>query len=213
MKKSRATTAKKRLLASGLVGLSVAAIAIFFKQWKFAPIGAWDSASIAYLVSVWISVWPMNAEQTKSHSKREDPGRTTADILLIVSSIASLIAVGFLITQATSSSGLLKFFEVSLGLLSVVISWAVVHTNYTLKYAVLYYGDTEGGIDFNEKAPPQYQDFAYLAFTLGMTFQVSDTDIQTKKIRSTVFKHTLLAYLFGTIIIATTINTVASLAK
>jgi uncharacterized membrane protein len=77
----------------------------------------------------------------------------------------------------------------------------------------LYYGQPEGGINFNEQASPDYKDFAYLAFTLGMTFQVSDTDLQTKTIRGTALRQSLLAYLFGTVIIATTINTLASLSK
>ena len=177
MTKSRSATAKTRLIASSLVGATVAVIVSLMHQWRFAPIGAWDSAAAIYLIWVWYDIWPMGSEQTKSHAKRENPGRTLAEVVLVASSVASLVAVGFLITQATNSSGPLTAFEIALGMLSVILSWAVVHTNYTLKYAKLFYGSPEGGIDFNEKAPPRYQDFAYLAFTLGMTFQVSDTNI------------------------------------
>lgn len=206
-------SAKKRLIVAGLVGLFAAILVTVIGSWKFAPICAWDTAAIIYVIWVWYDVWPMDAVNTKSHAKSENPGRTTADILLIFASLASLIAVGFLITETSNSTGLTKAIYVALGMMSVVVSWAVVHTNYALKYARLFYGDPEGGINFNEKNPPQYKDFAYLAFTLGMTFQVSDTDLQTKEIRATALKHALLSYLFGTIIIATTINTIASLAK
>jgi uncharacterized membrane protein len=82
-----------------------------------------------------------------------------------------------------------------------------------LRYARLYYTGPDGGIDFNEDGRPQYSDFAYLAFTIGMTFQASDTDLTTKEIRATALPHALLAYLFGAIIIATTINLLAGLAK
>jgi uncharacterized membrane protein len=99
-----------------------------------------------------------------------------------------------------------------LGVISVVLAWVMVHTVFTLRYAHLYYSGN-GGIDFNEKDDPDYRDFAYLAFTIGMTYQVSDTDLQTKAIRRTALKQGLMSYLFGTTIIAMTINIVAGLAN
>jgi uncharacterized membrane protein len=97
--------------------------------------------------------------------------------------------------------------------LSVVISWLVVHTLFTLRYALVYYTGNERGVDFNQTAPPRYTDFAYLAFTVGMTFQVSDTTLTTHAIRSTALRHALLSYLFGSLILAATVNLVASLAS
>ncbi len=213
IKSPQTASAKTRLIVAISAGIIVAFLVSLFGSWRFAPIGAWDTAAVIYVVWVWFNIWPMEASETKSLAKREDPGRAVADVLLIVASTASLIAVGFLVTEASSSTGLIKVLDIALGMVSVVVSWAVVHTNYTLKYARLFYGDPEGGINFNENSLPQYKDFAYLAFTLGMTFQVSDTALQTKEIRTTALKHALLSYLFGTIIIATTINTIASLAK
>jgi uncharacterized membrane protein len=68
-----------------------------------------------------------------------------------------------------------------------------------------------GGIAFNEKDPPDYVDFAYVALTIGLTFQVSDTDLSSKQMRRTALRHALLSYLFGAVIVALTINVVASL--
>lgn len=92
-----------------------------------------------------------------------------------------------------------------------MLSWAVVHTTFVLRYTRLYYTGQDGGVDFNQPEPPAYLDFAYRAFTIGMTFQVSDTTIQAGAIRRTVLRHALLSYLFGTVIIATSINLVAGL--
>jgi len=78
---------------------------------------------------------------------------------------------------------------------------------------LLYYSDNTGGINFNQEARPSYPDFAYLAFTIGMTFQVSDTALQIPRVRATALRHSLLAYLFGAIILASTINLVAGLAS
>src|SRR5215210_5268718 len=100
-----------------------------------------------------------------------------------------------------------------LGIVSVVLAWGMVHTVFTLRYARLYYGRPKGGIEFNQDEPPRYSDFAYLAFTVGMTFQVSDTNLKTEQIRATVLRQGLLSYMFGTVIIATTINLIAGLTK
>jgi uncharacterized membrane protein len=94
-----------------------------------------------------------------------------------------------------------------------VLSWAVVHTVYALRYADLYYGGPPGGIEFNQQELPSYADFAYLAFTVGMTYQVSDTALRTGPIRHTALRHALLSYLFGAVIIAVAINLVANLLR
>ena len=88
----------------------------------------------------------------------------------------------------------------------------LLHTLFTLRYARIYYTQ-KGGIDFNQTDPPRYSDFAYFSFTLGMTFQVSDTDITTATIRATVLRHALLSFVFGSVILATTINLVAGLSS
>jgi len=101
----------------------------------------------------------------------------------------------------------------ALSLASVALAWATVHTLFTTRYARLYYTGPDGGIDFNEADPPRYADFAYVAFTIGMTFQVSDTDLRTDEIRRTALRHALLSYVFGVVVIATTINLVAGLGR
>jgi uncharacterized membrane protein len=106
-----------------------------------------------------------------------------------------------------------KVAEAALSFGSVALAWSVVHTVFTVRYAWLYYTGSNGGVDFNENDSPQYSDFAYLAFSIGMTYQVSDTDLVTKQIRATALRHALLSYLFGVVIIATTINLVAGLSK
>jgi uncharacterized membrane protein len=191
-------------------GLIVFAGVLSMHARRFAPLAGWDTLAVVYVVSVFIDLRRSDAAATKAHAVRENPGRAATDILLLCGSVASLIGVGLLMTQA-ASSGVDRALAIGLGLFSVVVSWTLVHTAFVLRYARLYYGKPEGGISFNQDTPPRYSDFAYLAFTLGMTFQVSDTNISSAAIRSTVLRHCLLSYLFGTVIIATTINTIASL--
>ena len=98
-------------------------------------------------------------------------------------------------------------------MVSVVLSWAMVHTMFMLRYARLYYASTEECIDFSGPDRPTYGDFAYFAFTVGMTYQVSDTTVSGSAIRRTVLRHSLLAYLFGTGIVAGAVGLVTSLGS
>jgi uncharacterized membrane protein len=101
----------------------------------------------------------------------------------------------------------------TLAVASVVVSWTVVQTVFTSRYARLHYAEPEGRINFNQEPPPRHSDFAYLAVTIGMTFQVSDTDLHTAEIRATALRHALLSYLLGAVILATTINLVSGLLR
>jgi uncharacterized membrane protein len=96
---------------------------------------------------------------------------------------------------------------------AIVAAWACVHTVFTLRYARLYYADPVGGIDFHDDYPPDYIDLAYVALTIGMTFQVSDTDLTARSIRRAAVRHALLSYVFGAVIVAVTINIVGTLAS
>ena len=98
-----------------------------------------------------------------------------------------------------------------LAVASVALSWFTVHILFMLRYAQLYYTGPDGGVNFNQDAPPRYLDFAYLAFTIGMTFQVSDTDLEKSAIRAAALRHALLSYLFGAVILAATVNLIAQL--
>lgn len=129
-----------------------------------------------------------------------------ADVLLLSAAVASLIAVALVLMCAGHTQGATELLRIGLGLVSVVVSWILVHTIFTLRYAHLYYIGEDGGVDFNQAEPPAYVDFGYLAFTIGMTFQVSDTPLQSRAFRRTALRHALLSYLFGTGILATTIK-------
>ncbi len=141
----------------------------------------------------------------------EDPSRRVAEGIVLFAGVALLAAVGLVLIKAGQSHGGTKAYLIAIGILSVVLSWATVHTVFTLRYARSHYQTPEGGVDFNEKDPPAYLDFAYLAFTIGMTFQVSDTDLTTKPIRRIALSHALMSYLFGAVIVVLAINIVASL--
>jgi uncharacterized membrane protein len=205
-------SAKSRVLVVAAVGAGVAGLAGAFGPWALAPLLGWDAAALTYVAWMLATVWHMDAERTARQAVAEDPGRAATDVLLLTSSVASLLAVGMVIVRSGNSSGAAESLQAGLSLVGVVLSWSVVHTVFMLRYASLYYGGPDGGVDFNQDDPPRYTDFAYLAFTIGMTFQVSDTELTTTGLRATALRHALLSYLFGAVILAATINLIAGLA-
>ncbi|MFP5347146.1 MAG: DUF1345 domain-containing protein [Actinomycetes bacterium] len=194
-------------LAAGVL----AAVAL----WWLAPtelsvLVGWDVACLVFLGSVWPVIRPFDGAATAQHAQHEDPTKAFAHLLLLGAAVGSLVAVGFVLVRAGHSTGTARALLIGLSVASVAVSWCVVHTVFTLRYADLYYRGSEG-VEFNQDAPPSYLDFAYLAFTVGMTFQVSDTSIKDSEIRRAVLAQALLSYLFGTGILATAINLVAGL--
>ena len=199
---------------AALIGIIIAAGVTLMQTWTTGVLLGWMAAAVAFLVWTWITIWPMDPAGTARHAVREDPGRAAADVVVLVAAVASLGAVAsFLLAAGSGSDQTGTAVQAALCLGSVALAWGTVHTIFTTRYARLYYTGPDGGIDYNEDDAPQYSDFAYLAFTIGMTFQVSDTALTTKQIRATALRHALLSYLFGAVVLATTINLVAGLAK
>jgi uncharacterized membrane protein len=207
-----AMTAGQRAAIAFVLGFVGAAIIGFFAPWQVTVVSGWDITAIVVLVLVWTTIRTLDATETAAHATREDDSRVAAGLLLLGAAVASLGATAFDLIKAREATGVDKVVFTATAVLTITVSWAIVHTVYTLRYAHEYYIEPVGGIGFKpENEPPCYRDFAYVAFTVGMTFQVSDTEIQRREIRRSVLSHALLAYLFGAIILAVTINVVASL--
>ncbi len=171
----------------------------------------WSAGAVILIGWIWLSVRRLNAVQTKSHANREDTSAPLTELIVLASGVALLAAVGLVLVRAAHATGADKAFLIALGVLSVALTWGLVHTVFTLRYARTYYRAPVGGIDFNEDDAPTYLDFAYLALTIGMTFQVSDTNLTTKTIRRVALGHALLSYLYGAVIVALVINVVSTL--
>jgi uncharacterized membrane protein len=186
-------------------------VASQFTLWQAATLIGWDIAALGLMAWIWLAVSTLNADQTRSHANGEDPSIRLSELIVLACGVALLAAVGLVLFQAGHAVGGSKAYLIALGVVSVTMTWFLVHTIFTLRYARTYYASPIGGIDFNEGDPPTYLDFAYLAMTIGMTFQVSDTNLTTKAIRRTALAHALLSYLFGAVVIALVINVVSSL--
>lgn len=174
-------------------------------------LAGWAVFAAVQVVWILVVVWPMDAAQTQSHARGEDPGRPIARFVAVVGSLASLGAVVVVLLQKSGTSRGESFVLAAVAVLSVAASWALIQVDYMLRLAAAYYSDPAGGIDFNQPEEPMYTDFAYVSFGLGVAYQVSDTNITSNRIRRLIIGQTLLAYLFGAVILATVINLVAGL--
>lgn len=201
-----------RVAVAGAAGVATGIGTSFPLSWQFGLLLGWMVMAAIFVAWAWLTVWPLDQRETAARALREDPGRAASDLIVLVAAVGSLGAVALLLLGGSSSGGT-KDVQAAMSLVGVGLAWAAVHTMFTTRYARLYYSADTKAVDFNEDEPPCYRDFGYLAFTIGMTFQVSDTPLQTKEIRATALRHALLSYLFGVVVIATTINLVAGLGK
>lgn len=208
-----ARTRHRRLRIAGMLvcGAVAAILTGILGAWIYAPAVGWVAAAAFYNCTVWLTIAPMDAAQTAAHAREEDSGLGTTDLLILLAAIGSLAAVALVMVGSTDAHGSGRLLLALLAMTSTAMSWLLVHTLFTLHYARIYYSGEPGGIGFNQDEPPQYTDIAYMAFSVGMTYQVSDTNITTRAMRSGVLRHSLLAFVFGAGILATTINLVVSL--
>ncbi len=204
-------TVAVRILIAAVLGVGVAVAVGNTLGWRFALAG-WVVTAGVYVAWTRLLLGRMDAEQTCRYVTREDPTRLVADVVIVTASVASLGGVGYVVA-AGSHTGARAIEAAILGILIVAASWFAVHTLFTVHYARLYYSDEAGGINFHDPEPPRFRDFAYVAFTVGMTFQVSDTEIGLTSIRATVLRHALLSYLLGAVVLAVTINLIAGLGS
>ena len=182
-------------------------------------IASWDTFSFFVLVSSWITILNTPQQKLRARAQAQDFGRTAIFIFVIVAACAALFAVGFLVSVNKGAMRGHFTTQLILGLATVVFSWCVMHTAFGLRYAHTFYGDSDdpaedrhaGGLDFPGERVPDYFDFAYYAFVVGMTCQVSDVQITSRKMRRLTLLHSVLSFGFNTIILALLINTVSSL--
>jgi len=177
----------------------------------FALLVAWNAAGVVLLALSWLVIGRSSPEATQERAGAEDPGRTLVYVLVLVAATVSFFAAIVLSRDAkalpTEEARRLSL----LCLLTVTVSWALLHTAFTLRYGRLYYReDAEGvgGVDFPDRGKPSYFDFAYFSFTIGMCFQTSDVCVSSAQIRRAVLMHAVIAFAYNTAILAFVLNLV-----
>jgi uncharacterized membrane protein len=203
------------------ISVAVAVTACFVLQGHVElatrAVATWDAFAVTVLGLAWISIVLTPHQEIRKRVQRQDVAGPWITIVVILAACAALSAVAFLFHKDKGSPQPHVVAHVVLTLLAVISSWSVVHTVFCLHYAHTFYGDGDdpkkpaGGLDFPGEGHPDYLDFAYFSFVIGMTFQVSDVQITASGLRQLALVHGILSFAFNTIILALTINTVSAL--
>jgi uncharacterized membrane protein len=208
--------AMRRAITVLVAGLIVAVALLPFVTWGLAVTGGWDAAALTFALTTWPLILGADSSRAQQLAAREDDTETSARALLVAASVASLLGAGYALHLAGQHSGTPRLLLAGVAVLTVVLSWTVINTVYTLRYADQHYRSKPGGIAFGTedgREHPSYRDFAYVAFTIGMTYQVSDTTLRDPRIRRTVLAHALLSYVFGVVIVAGSVNLISGLFR
>ena len=205
-----------------LIGLVVASAVAFSLPAMLPPSTrlaiAWDSAVLVFLAMTWWVVQRSPAELMRQTVLVNDQGHVGILLLVLLAVCASLAEIFLLVQNARATGESPSAVQVTLAVLTIACSWIVAHVMFALHYAHRFYrddpgtpeADATGGLDFPGGEPPDYWDFLYFAFVIGMTSQVSDVQVTSRPMRRLVFWHGILSFAFYTIILALSINIVAS---
>ncbi len=205
-----------RLVAVALIGV-VTTLALPVESLLLRVVIGWDAASISLLGIAWWTILHSTSKQTHARAGREDPGRAGLGLVALTSSAVSLIAAAFVLERAAKLMPSAPGIAVAIAVIAVVSAWFLTHTVYTFRYAHLYYscddpdGEPDGGLEFPGGKAPSDRDFAYFAFVLGMTFQVSDVQITSPRLRWAALWHGIVSFWYNAAVLALTLNVIGSL--
>ena len=195
------------------IGVVVGVACLFLGAPSLGPLAAWCTAGVIALTQVWRRCWRQDPDGTERLAREESDSRVT-DNAIIVACLASLAAVVLALGEASHARDPASVAAVVLGVLGVMVAWALVNTVYALKYARMFFLDHRGGgFDVKQDARPTYSDFAYFAFTIGMSYAAPEVEPDDSATRRKALPHALLSYFFGTVLIAVAINLVTNLGQ
>ncbi|MCU1424263.1 MAG: putative rane protein [Microbacteriaceae bacterium] len=202
----------RKAVGSALVGVVLAMVPLFLNAAELAPLIGWVAAGSVFLAWAWAKAWKAGPDETRELALHEGRSRRLVDSIIIGATFLSLVFVVFALlrSQQKDPVGVLAAI---LATLSVVVAWALINTVYAFKYARMYYHDDNHRFRFDQEEDPSYSDFAYAAFSIGMAYNANNVDESSTPSRRIALGHGLLAYLFGTVVVAVAINLVTSLAQ
>ena len=207
----RVIHARPRLTSAVVFGIAVAALAP--AQWwpTTRSLVGWNAGVALYLLLVYILIARCTTEQIRDHAAREDEGRVGILVLTVLAALASLGAI--VVELHGAGERVRGGFELALATTTIVLSWVFIHTIFALHYAHDYYGEygaKQSGLNFPGDEPPDYWDFVYFSFVIGMTSQVSDVAVASRAIRRTVIAHGVVSFFFNVALLALMVNIAAS---
>ncbi|MGJ7611876.1 MULTISPECIES: DUF1345 domain-containing protein [unclassified Variovorax] len=216
LKHLSATTGRQRFLYGGIAAAAVAAaLAPVPMSGMARGLAGWCAGVLVYQVLTWWLADTFDAAKTRERAQQLDQPNFVILVSMLVVVAVSVVAIAMLLQQVKQLNGWERAVHVALGLVSLAGSWLMIHTIYAFHYAHRYYidqkgGRPDGGLDFPGKDDaPDYFDFLYYSFVIGMTSQVSDVQATSREMRRLTLFHSVLAFAFNMLVLALSVNVVA----
>jgi uncharacterized membrane protein len=209
----RIIRARPRLFASALFGLTVIALLPAVLRFATRLLVGWDAGVALYLTLVYYLVAVSQVSHIRLRARVEDEGKTAILVLTAAAALASLGAIVAELGSSSTGGSARSPAHLILATVTIVMSWAFTHTIFALHYAHDFYqeeGGKGGGLAFPGGEEPDYWDFVYFSFVIGMTSQVSDVAIISKTMRRTAAAHGIVSFVFNAALLALTVNIAAS---
>lgn len=213
----RLVRARPRLMLSVLAGVAAALVMAPAMPGRIAAVAAWDLGTALYLVLSWAMMLRSSAAKMRRRAAVQDESRWVILAIMVAASFFSLLAIGVVLRGAHDMKGGVLALHVGLAAVTLVLSWMLLHTLFALHYAHGDYaggsagGDAPSGLAFPGGEAPDYWDFLYFSFVVGMTCQVSDVGIASRELRRLALIHGILSFFFNTVVLALSINIAAGL--
>ncbi|MFM9426196.1 putative membrane protein [Variovorax sp. GrIS 2.14] len=209
------TQGPQRLLYGGVVGLVVGTLAWPLDGLPRGLVG-WCSGVLVYLMLAFWLAETCDAEHTRARAQALDQPTALILTAMLAAALVSVGVIVMLLKQVKGLSDVERAAHVVLGVVSLALSWLMIHTIYAFHYAHRYYQEEKNnkiagaGLDFPGKLDPNYFDFMYFSYVVGMTSQVSDVQVTSREMRHITTVHSLLSFAFNMLVLALSINVVAS---
>ena len=212
------TTGPQRLVYGLLTGLAVVALPVPM-AWQFRGLLGWSMGVVVYLALAWWLCEGFDAERTRSHAQAQDEPSGVLLMVLLLATMACVGAIAELMQQSRDLSGIQRALHIGLSVFALGTSWLFIQTIFTFRYAHRYYheeklNEPDGpGLQFPGGLDPDYFDFLYYAYVVGMTSQVSDVQVTSREMRRLTLVHGVLSFGFNMLIVALSINVVAGVLQ
>lgn len=211
---------RSRLILSALCSLIASFLLPSWFSLSTRILCIWDAGMLCFLASTWVLMVQAIPKTMRRNAQSEDEGRLVILSLITAAACASILAIAFILRETKDKDISIVIPHVILAVITIIGSWLLVHTIFAMHYAHEYYQDHKtqseskaGGLDFPEDIEPDYWDFLYFSFVIGMTSQVSDVEITSRSLRRLTLVHSILSFFFNTAIVAMSINIIAGLIE
>jgi len=210
------TTGPQRLLLGLAAGVATALLPL---RWPLRGLLGWSVGVALYLALAWWLCARFDARRTRAHAQAQDEPSVVLFLLMLLATLACLVAIVAMVEQGQDLSGSQRTLHMAVSLVALVASWLFIQTIFAFRYAHRYYQPAQRqaperpGLEFPGGQAPDYFDFLYCAYVVGMTSQVSDVQVTSREMRRLTLVHSVLSFGFNMLVLALSINVVAGALK